>query len=218
MTVEVWKPVVGHEGSYEVSDQGRVRSLDRVIMRRFGRRGAYADKLIPKTLTGRMLRPQTCSTGYLTVSIGGRPVHIQWLVAAAFLGTRPSGAMVLHRNDTKADNRLSNLRYGSGHENARDAVLNGRTPVGSRHYRARLCEWTAGVIRALRGVWSQADLGMLFGVSASAIQGIHDGRTWASAPLVTREAALEWFYSFGPAGTHTPVNDNAQREIDRRRA
>jgi len=213
---EVWKPVVGHEGAYEVSNLGQVRSLDRVIYRRFGRTGPYADNLVPKTLPGVLLKPQIDRAGYLRVSVGGRPERIQWLVAAAFIGPRPDGAMVLHGNDVKTDNRLTNLRYGDGFDNARDAVANGRTPLGSRHYASRLCEWTATVIRALKGVWSQKDLAMLFGVTASAIQGVHDGRTWAHVAPISRETALDWFYSFGPAGTHTPVNDNAQRELDRR--
>ena len=212
---EVWKAVVGREGEYEVSDHGGVRSVDRVIQRRFGRQGPFADMMVPKTLAGVSLRPQVDTAGYLTVSIGGRPRRIQWLVAAAFIGPRPDGAMVLHGNDVKTDNRAANLRYGDGFDNARDAVINGRTPIGSRHYGSKLCEWTAAVVGALKGVWSQKDLAMLFGVTASAIQGVHDGRTWAHVAPISREAALDWFYSFGPAGAHTPVNDNLSSDYER---
>jgi hypothetical protein len=46
---EQWRPIAGYEGFYEVSDRGRVRSLDRVIIRSDGR---------PYRAKGRILRPQ----------------------------------------------------------------------------------------------------------------------------------------------------------------
>lgn len=55
--MERWKWVVGYEGSYEVSDLGRVRSVDRVVR---GPRGG------PKKLVGKVLRP----------SPRGRCVHL----------------------------------------------------------------------------------------------------------------------------------------------
>lgn len=56
---EEWRPVIGHEGHYEVSNQGRVRSLGRVIMRR------YRDgRMIPQTVRGRMLKNLILGTVY----------------------------------------------------------------------------------------------------------------------------------------------------------
>lgn len=208
--IEQWRPVVGHEGEYEVSDLGRVRSVDRVIWRRFGRRGPYADMPVRKTLPGVLLKPQEDTAGYLCVNIGGRPQRIQWLVAAAFIGPRPAGAMVLHGDDRKHNNQAQNLRYGWALENAADALRNGRTPVGERHYAAKLTAQGAAAIRALHRVWPQAQLASLFGVAASAIQGIHDGRTWKSAPAMTPDEAKEWIHCFGPIGTAA-----AQEEWDR---
>lgn len=77
-THETWRPVVGHEGSYEVSDQGNVRSLDRTTIR-----NGHVHKL-----RGKVLVPVRASEyGYLRVSLGrGKPQFVHRLVAAAFIG------------------------------------------------------------------------------------------------------------------------------------
>ena len=236
MTIaEEWRPVVGREGEYEVSSLGRVRSLDRVIWRRFGRRGPYADMLIKKTLPGVLLKPQRDTAGYPRVSLRGRPRRISSIVAEAFIGPRPDGAMVLHRNDEKSDNRAENLRYGDGLDNAADALRNGRTPTGSRHYSTHLCDDAAAAIAGLRYVWSQSTLAMLFDVSPSCVQSIQERRTWKHVTPLNAHQAAEWIYYFGPLDMAaaqierdrreliwgpTALEDqwNAQRELDRRAA
>jgi hypothetical protein len=52
-------------------------------------------------------------------------VMVHHLVAAAFLGPRPEGALVLHKNDIKADCRVRNLRYGTHADNMADRKRNG---------------------------------------------------------------------------------------------
>lgn len=115
---EKWLPVVGYEGSYEVSDQGRVRSVDRW---RTSGNGPY---LRP----GQMLKPNT--TGPYPMVMLRRPeksvkrrVHV--IVAAAFIGPRPAGMDVCHNNGNPLDNRAANLRYDTHSNNARDMVKHG---------------------------------------------------------------------------------------------
>lgn len=121
--MEVWKDIPGHEGRYQVSDLGRVRSLDRMIeypahVTSSGlRRGGYARKL-----QGRVLRPgRFTHTGHVSVVLGhgahGSPVHR--LVLAAFIGPPPPDHEVLHLNHVASDNRLCNLRYGTRSENVK---------------------------------------------------------------------------------------------------
>lgn len=115
---ERWLPVVGYEGMYEVSDQGRVWSVPRVD--RMGRRQG-----------GRMLRPSpNVKSGYPTVQLRdgltGSPRTVHSLVASAFLGPKPAGAeCVRHLNDNPADNRVENLAWGTKKENSADAWRNG---------------------------------------------------------------------------------------------
>ena len=110
MEHEHWAPVIGFEGLYEVSDQGRVRGLDR-----FGRGGRF--------VLGRMKKLTPNKDGYLTVSLSDatgqefrRQVHR--LVLEAFVGPAPEGMESLHGPDhTPSNCRLDNLRWGTRTEN-----------------------------------------------------------------------------------------------------
>ena len=60
MPNEIWKPIPGYEGLYEVSDRGQVRSLDRMCPGRDGRSELHR---------GKVLRPQKLKNGYLEVKL-----------------------------------------------------------------------------------------------------------------------------------------------------
>lgn len=113
MIGEVFKPVSGYEGMYEVSSFGRVRSF--------------------KGNTTRILKGCPNSNGYPLVSLfrdgKTKSFNVHRLVAAAHLGPAPADRPhVLHADDVKANNRISNLRYGDDSANKRDRVLNGNDP------------------------------------------------------------------------------------------
>lgn len=97
--VERWLPVVGYEGCYEVSNHGRVRSINRVVS---GRRRP-----------GRILKPALSTTGYPTVSLwknnAGRTSAIHKLVLAAFVGQSDNGTIANHIDGNKKNNHISNL-------------------------------------------------------------------------------------------------------------
>lgn len=112
MTVETWLPVVGYEGRYEVSDQGRVRSWLRVLN------------------PPRVLRLAMHPTGYHTVELTNsdgrrRTQRVHRLVTRAFLGPRPVDREVRHLDGVKTNNALTNLAYGTRSENERDKVAHG---------------------------------------------------------------------------------------------
>lgn len=116
---EEWRPVVGWEGLYEVSDHGRVRSLDRLVQ--FGTR--------QRMVRGRIRKPGRTIKGVLYVPLcNGIQVNrsVHQLVLEAFVGPRPSGLEGCHWNDVKTDNRLVNLRWDTHKANELDKVRNGR--------------------------------------------------------------------------------------------
>lgn len=123
---EAWKPVVGYEGLYEVSDQGRVRSLPR---RGRGNRAA-------RVYGGQLLRPGKMVRGHLSVALSrdnraaSRSVHA--LVLEAFVGPCPGGQEVRHVNDNPSDNRLANLEYGTRRENMLDRTRNGKSFMANK--------------------------------------------------------------------------------------
>ena len=116
--LEEWRPVLGYEGLYEVSDAGRVRSLSREV--RSGR-GV-------RVVEGRVLHPTPGALGRLSVSLSnGRAVVrlVHHLVLEAFVGPRPDGAECCHGDGDASNNRLSNLRWDTHRANVLDAVAHG---------------------------------------------------------------------------------------------
>ena len=175
---ELWAPVVGWEGFYEVSDLGRVKSLDRVVMRSNGS---------PQRCRERILKPSTNGDGYLNVGLtkngakSTRLVHA--LVAEAFIGPRPDGLMVLHGERGQLDNRPENLSYGTyADNNGRDKVRDGTQLTGERHRSAKLT--AEQVVEARRlvaaGPWgTQARLAREWGVSRVTISLAVRGINWS---------------------------------------
>lgn len=110
--METWRPVVGFEGRYEVSDLGRVKTLS-------NRQGKVA-----------ILKPHVLPrSGHCQVQLtnDGRKVmrYVHVLVAAAFIGPKPPGHQTRHRDGIPGHNELTNLHYGTQSDNARDSVLHG---------------------------------------------------------------------------------------------
>lgn len=113
---ERWRSLPDYEGLYEVSDLGRVKSLSRLD--RKGRR-----------VRGRLLSITTHPSGHKQVKLSRDGVYRQGklhrLVLIAFVGPPPPACEVLHGDGDPANNRLSNLRWGSRSENLRDRVRHG---------------------------------------------------------------------------------------------
>lgn len=157
------------EGIYSVSETGEVR-----------REVAYHKSRGPKCV----LRPKTDRYGYCVVCIcinnvrTWRTVHS--LVAAAFLGPRPSGMQINHVNGDKTDNRPANLEYVTGQQNERHAAAHGLKARGERHHGAKL---TAALVLELRrrnaAGASTRRLADEFGVSQTAVSHAICGRTWS---------------------------------------
>jgi hypothetical protein len=118
---EVWKAIPGYEGIYEVSDQGKVRSLDRAIFCSGKVKGSYLSRK-----KGRMLRPGPSNYGHLSVVLGRRNTRmVHDLVLRAFMGAPTAKQECRHLNGDPTDNRLANLRWGTRSENILDAVSHG---------------------------------------------------------------------------------------------
>lgn len=143
---ETWSPVPDYE-FYEVSDQGRVRSLDRTVPSRWG---------TPKRTRGRVLR-QSSQGRYLVVTLyrDGEPktALVHRLVLLAFVGPCPDGQEGLHANDIGTDNRLANLRWGTPGENAQDCLKNGN------HWRGNATHCPNGHERTTENTYVAASTG-----------------------------------------------------------
>ena len=122
-TIERWKPVNGHEGIYEVSSHGRVRSVDRTVNYSNGR---------VRHIKGRVRCATLDRYGYPIVDLWkqgkGQTRTVHSLVAEAFVGPRPDGMQVCHNDGDPTNNRVDNLRYGTHSDNMLDRVRHGTDP------------------------------------------------------------------------------------------
>ncbi len=170
--LEVWRDVPGWEGLYQVSDQGRVRSLDRAARR------------------GRVLKP--CRRGfrlaYHAVSLyraGKRTIaYVHITAALAFLGPQPTPQHeVAHGNGDPTNNRLINLRWATPAENAADKVLHGTVVRGEGSASSRLTVWDVCVAHSMADAGEDARaIAETLGMSRTNAHRIITGRAWAHIP------------------------------------
>lgn len=102
--MEVWKPVVGFEDYYEVSNLGRIRSLDREI---YSEKGSFM-----RFYRGRILKLTDKGNGYLVVNLGrGNRRHVHRVVAEAFLPNNFNLPYINHKDENPKNNEVSNLEW-----------------------------------------------------------------------------------------------------------
>ena len=104
--IEEWRPVVGYEGLYEVSNTGQVRSLDRYVKYSNGRIHLYK---------GKVLSPGIKPDGYLLINLccNGKhnTIRVHRLVTEAFLPNPDNLPEVNHKDEDKTNNRVENLEW-----------------------------------------------------------------------------------------------------------
>jgi len=127
MQNEIWKPIKGYEGFYEVSNLGAVRSLDRID--RVGR-----------NRKGRVLKLGTDTSGYrfagLSVNDNLKTPKVHRLVAESFIGDRPTpDHKIDHVDGNKENNHVMNLEYVTHRENIGRGRLCDKNPNRSSQCR-----------------------------------------------------------------------------------
>lgn len=124
---EQWLPVTDYPG-YEVSDHGRVRSLDRVGRSRWGTPRTFKGRMLSQVLVGGCGDTGRYRACALYRDSKPRQVTVHVLVLETFVGPRPEKGMHgCHRDDDPSNNRLDNLYWGTPSQNGLDAVKNGRS-------------------------------------------------------------------------------------------
>ena len=175
---EEWRDVPGYEGLYQVSNLGRVRSLDRVV--RHSRNAS-----ITRLRRGKILRP--AHNSYLTVILykdkheKNALVHV--LVLESFVSIRPLGLVANHIDGHKHNNILSNLEWITQQENAMHAIEKGLTPIGKQRSTAKANEAQVNKIRHLFASGVRfARLSEQFGLTRETIRDIVRRRSWKHVP------------------------------------
>ena len=164
---EVWKPVIGYEGVYSVSNLGRVRR----------------DAPACGASVGSIVKHWISTHRYATVALSykSRVVHrsVHTLVLEAFVGPRPRNMGCRHLDGNRLNPRLDNLRWGTQTENEKDKVLHGTTTRGAHNGQARLSEEDVRQIQVmLKQGKVQQRIADHFGVGRGCVSKISTGRRW----------------------------------------
>lgn len=102
---EIWREIKGYEGKYQVSNLGRVRSLDRTVQDTIGR---------TRHLKGKMLKlKKNVKSNYLYVSLPDRYEYVHRLVARAFIPNPNGFPEVNHKDENRSNNIYTNLEWCS---------------------------------------------------------------------------------------------------------
>jgi predicted XRE-type DNA-binding protein len=161
---EEWRKINWSE-DYEVSNLGRVRSW-----KPYGR---SKNKPIKP-----YIKSQWLLNGYPAVIITNgkdrKSCMVHTLVAESFIGPRPDGYVIAHKDDNRKNNKLNNLRYATRSDNIKDALKNNKMKVGENHPNAKLSSLQVAEVRHLvidLG-WTHQRVANLFNVSKSSVNQI----------------------------------------------
>ena len=178
MLTEVWEDIPNYEGFYQVSDVGRVRSMDRVITDRDG---------IMRKYKGRVLKPSIIHSGYEQVRLcndgGCNAKKVHRLVLETFEPHVNMGDLdVNHIDGNKLNNRLTNLEWLTRRDNVLHAYDIGLlNSVGERNPSAKLSKVDIlEILERLDTGELQKNIASDYGVGLATISNINTGYTWKS--------------------------------------
>lgn len=186
---EEWRPVIGLDTDfsdyYEVSNTGRIKSLDRFIDTHSG--GSYVRK-------GAILNPNINTRGYYLVDLRKKGVRkailLHSLIAFAWLEPCPGiyaqrkGCFNIdHIDHDRLNNRVDNLRWLSVEQNSSQGTVK-----GERSGRSKLTEKDIIDIRSSN--LSYKELSRIYNIKAQSIQLIIQGVNWKHVDYPNKEEQL----------------------------
>lgn len=174
---EEWRPVVGYESRYEVSNLGALR-------RTCATKGGRKEEMMP----------YMNAKGYLRIRLShgtkdtSKAHRVHKLVAAAFIGPAPEKHEVNHIDADKQNNGLDNLEYVSHAKNMEHAKALGIVTY-TRH-KVKITDSEAREIMDLKGHFSLLTLSKVYGVSQQRIINIWSGTI--EKPVLNKFNQMMW--------------------------
>ena len=113
MEKQIWKDVIGYEGMYLISNDGKIKSLDKIVKTK-----GINNTRIHK---GKMLSCRKTHDGYVRINLNNEGVcktyKIHRLVAQSFIPNMENKPTVNHIDGDKENNKVSNLEWMDWDEN-----------------------------------------------------------------------------------------------------
>lgn len=175
---EEWRDIRGFEGYYQVSNLGRVRSLNRTITCSLGKSFKKKGKVLSMN--------KFSSSGYRICMLTKGKIRenkfFHRLVCQAFLPNPENKPFVNHIDNDKLNNNITNLEWSTPMENTTHAKNIGVIKNGLDHYCSKLSTSDVKDIYylAIKGELSQKEIARLYGISQSGVSNIKNNKIWKS--------------------------------------
>lgn len=174
--MEIWKYVDGFNNVYQVSNTGKVKSLDHIVTSKDNK---------SRLQKGRFLKSSINHKGYIrySLSINGKRFNFSAhrLVAISFIPNPLNKTQVNHKNGIKTDNNVDNLEWVDNKENIIHAYKNGliKCNLGEKHHMSKLTNKQVEDIRLKRcNGFTLKNLSKEYGISIVAIYNISKNITY----------------------------------------
>jgi len=174
---EIWVDIIGYEGFYQVSNTGKVRSVDRSIKYSNGKVYVYK---------GKELSLKYRKDGYYTACLcknsDEKNLFVHRLIAFAFIPKVDNKPFINHKNGVKTDNRIENLEwcdYSDNNKHAYDTGLNS-TLKGEKSHFSKLKSADIYSIRNMYHNWffTKWELADIYKMTYNSIHNILIKKTW----------------------------------------
>jgi hypothetical protein len=172
---EIWKDIIEYEGLYQISNYGRVKSLQRIIYKVDGR---------IQTFKERILKPATDKNGYQQIGLHKnckqKTIQIHREVAIAFIPNPENKPEVNHCDGIKNNNNDWNLEWNTSSENNQHAYNTGLKigNKGEKHGMCKLTNLQVIEIRNLKDKLIQQKIADKYGVNQQQISKIINHKLW----------------------------------------
>ena len=177
---EIWKDIPGFEGEYQASNLGRIRGLDREVS--YSLKGTTVKRL----QKGKILTPHKNRDGYFYVSLDSRTLKaLHYFIGITFLGPKPDGFEINHKDGNKSNNAVSNLEWVTPQQNVIHAFEHKLRHSGSKHGTSKLTESQVGEIKEALANKEKfkrpyyTEIAVKYGVDRTTIANIANNKNWA---------------------------------------